>query len=506
MDRTARIADDLEARLGRLPWTVFHRRVVLALGVVWVLAGVAANAAAALGAVPASGGALARDPSAVGTAAAAYLLGEVVGVLGGGAFARRAGRRPTLWLGVAVFVVANAAPVVIDGVTAYGAVRLAAGMAGGAVYGAVLDTVQELIPRARRTSVLLCVNGLYWLGGILGAGARFALAQPGAVSGALAQVPGVDWRVALLVAPALALLLAGTCGLVPESPSWLLRRGDTERATAIVDLAERDARAAGHAVARGPARAPVTELPAERGTPATLAAMLRADGPATVRAVVLCASQGFVYGAVLYTLVPLLGGLYHVDAATAAAYLGVFALVNLVGAVTLGRLLDPGGQGMPFAVAHMWAGGLLALTGVLLATGTASAWVIVLLLCAAFLTASPAAGMLVADASARYPAPLRRPAARLLYATGQLGAVPGPLLFGALLGTGDRGTVASGCLVAAVVMIAAGLLAAVLRAAPVPYVPDSPFDTVPSPRRSPTAPGTRSRPFPAPPTPRDPGR
>ncbi|HEY3682404.1 MAG TPA: MFS transporter [Streptosporangiaceae bacterium] len=486
MTDRSRISEELAGRLGRLPWITFHTRIVLAVGAVWALAGLAANAVAAVGLAPV------RDPAWMGGAAGAFLLGEAVGVLGGGAAARRWGRRRMLWGAVAVFVAANAVPAVLPGgvlpgtgppgsmlagLVAYVAVRFAAGVAGGAEYAAVLDAVAELIPRARRTPVLLAVNGLYWLGGLLGAAAQFALAQPGAVPGM------TGWRAGLLVAPVLGLLLAGACGLVPESPSWLVRAGRTRQAAAIVDTAECDARAAGHTIGRAPASraAAPGEAGAGEGVLATLGAMVRAERLVTVRAVVLCASQGGAYGAVVFTLVAVVTGVYRVGDAAAPAYAVAFAAANLVGAVVLGRLLDPGGQGLPFAVAHMWVGGPLALAGVLLARGVGSAWLTTLLLCLAFLIAAPSTVMLVADAAAHYPEPLRRPAARVLSAVVRLGGVPGPLLFGALLAERSRGAVSLGFVAAAVSVVVAGLVAVALRTPAVDDVPESPFEAAPHP-------------------------
>lgn len=462
-DSLGRTVEDLERRLARLPWISFHARLRLAVCVIWVLAGLAVGAVAAIGAPP-------GHADWVGTAGALYMAGEAVGVIAGGALARRAGRRLPLWLAAVVFVLANAAPVLVTHPFSYGLARLAAGLAAGAQYAVVLGVVRELIPRPRRTPVLLTINALYWLGVALGTAAQLALAQPGAVSGMPA------WAAGLLVAPALGVLLAGTSGLLPESPRWLVRRGRADRAAAIVDVAERDARAAGHPVARRlPPASSRVGPPDEPGAAGTFAAMLRADRAATVRAVALSASQGLVYGGVLFTLVPQLGAVYHLGPDAAPAYLGCFALANLVGALCLGRLLDPGGHRPPFAVAHIWAGGLLALTGVLMATGIVSSWLVTLLLCAAFLVVAPASGALIADATARYPAWLRGPASRVLYALGRLGAVPGPLLFGLPLPSGPPATVALGYVGAAVILAATGLIAASLRAPAV--VPDEPDDT-----------------------------
>lgn len=462
-DAVDRTVDDLDRRLARLPWTRFHTRIRLALYVIWVLAGLAVGAVAAIGAPP-------GHASWIGGAGALYLAGETAGVIAGGALARRSGRRLPLWLAVVVFVAANAAPVLLGDSFAYGVARLAAGLAAGAQYAVVLGVVRELLPGPRRTPVLLTVNALYWLGVALGTAAQLALAQPGAAPGM------AGWQAGLLVGPALAVLLAGTCGLLPESPAWLVRKGRAARAAAIVDVAVRDARAAGHQVAnRPPAADPETRARPEPGA-GTFAAMMRADRAATVRAVALAASQGLVYGGMLFTLVPQLAAVYGIGPDAAPAYLGCFAVANLLGALTLGRLLDPGRHGPPYAVAYIWTGALLALTGVLMATGLVSAWLVMLMLCAAFVILAPVSGALIADAVVRYAEWLRAPAARVLYAVGALGAVPGPLLFGLPLPNGGPAVVALGYVGAAVILAMTGLIAASLRTPAVRRYGDTPSD------------------------------
>jgi MFS family permease len=86
------------ARLDRLPWSLFHLRVIIALGVTWVLDGIEITIAGSI----ANRLRDARTPhltsSEVGLGASVHLLGEVIGGLLFGRAADRMGRRKLfLW-------------------------------------------------------------------------------------------------------------------------------------------------------------------------------------------------------------------------------------------------------------------------------------------------------------------------------------------------------------------------------------------------------------------------
>src|SRR5712691_5073235 len=81
------------ARMDRLPWSRFHTRVVVALGVTWILDGLEITIASLIGPVLQSEHTLALGSGAVGRVASVYLLGEVAGALVFGHLADRLGRR-----------------------------------------------------------------------------------------------------------------------------------------------------------------------------------------------------------------------------------------------------------------------------------------------------------------------------------------------------------------------------------------------------------------------------
>src|SRR5262249_6060163 len=81
------------ARPARLPWSAFHRRVAIALGITWVLDGLEVTLAGTLAGALAKSPVLHLDAAEVGLAASAYLAGAVAGSILFGHLADRLGRK-----------------------------------------------------------------------------------------------------------------------------------------------------------------------------------------------------------------------------------------------------------------------------------------------------------------------------------------------------------------------------------------------------------------------------
>src|SRR5262245_65726164 len=69
------------ARMDRLPWSAFHTRLVLALGITWVLDGLEITIASLVGPVLQRAHTIGLSSADVGRAASIYLVGEVLGAL-----------------------------------------------------------------------------------------------------------------------------------------------------------------------------------------------------------------------------------------------------------------------------------------------------------------------------------------------------------------------------------------------------------------------------------------
>ena len=83
----------IPARIDRLPWSRFHNRLVIALGVAWILDGLEITIASNVGPDLTLHDTLNLGAGQVGDIAWWYLIGEVIGALFFGRLSDRLGRR-----------------------------------------------------------------------------------------------------------------------------------------------------------------------------------------------------------------------------------------------------------------------------------------------------------------------------------------------------------------------------------------------------------------------------
>src|SRR5436853_2547919 len=83
----------IPARIDRLPWSPFHTRMVIALGVAWILDGLEITVASSVTSVLTQSNTLHLSSAAAGAIATVYLGGEVVGALWFGNMSDKLGRR-----------------------------------------------------------------------------------------------------------------------------------------------------------------------------------------------------------------------------------------------------------------------------------------------------------------------------------------------------------------------------------------------------------------------------
>src|SRR6266699_3851850 len=456
------IETSIPSRLDSLAWSGFHTRVILALGITWILDGLEVTLAGALS------GALKASPTLhfsnfdVGFSNSAYLAGAVLVALGFGWLTDRIGRKKLFFITLAVYLTATAATALSWSVASYALFRFLTGAGIGGEYTAINSTIQELVPARYRGWTDLVINGSFWIGAALGAASAIVLLDP-AIAGA-----DVGWRLAYLTGACLGLIVFVMRMWIPESPRWLMIHGRPDQAHAIVDEIEKSV--IGHAQDQGhdqgedqrqPAFAKI-RLRMRDHTPLGEVArtLLVSYRRRALVGLALMAAQAFFYNAIFFTFALVLTDFYGIGSDQVGWYILPFAAGNFLGPLLLGRLFDTLGRRAMITLTYGVSGILLAISGYLFSIGALSAqsqtvaWMII------FFFASPAASAAYLTVSETFPLEVRALAIALFYAIGTgIGGVIGPALFGALIDTGSRNSVFAGYLLGSALMIVAAVIA-----------------------------------------------
>ena len=444
---------DIPARLDRLPWSRWHWRVVIALGVAWVLDGLEVTLVGSLGGVLERPDTLGLSAAQIGGAGSLYIGGAVVGALVFGRLADRLGRKKLFLITLAVYTAASFATAFSPGFLFFALCRFLTGVGIGGEYAAINSAIDELVPARVRGRVALAINGSFWVGAALGAGLSLVLLDP-AVLG-----PVWGWRAGFALGALLAVAILLVRRDVPESPRWLIAHGRADEAEAVVARIEAEVEAQ-----HGPL-APVTERLAyvQRAAPSlrqVADVLLHRYRRRSVVALALMVSQAFFYNAIFFTYALVLTRFHGVPAGRVALYIFPFALGNVLGPLLLGPLFDRVGRRKMIALTYVLSGVGLALTGVAFMLGWLDALTQALCWSAVFFMASAAASSAYLTVSEVFPLEMRALAISLFYAVGTgAGGFAAPFLFGLLIDTGSRGAVSVGYAIGAVLVIAAGLIA-----------------------------------------------
>jgi MFS family permease len=440
--------------MDRLPWSSWHWLVVLGLGTVWVLDGLEVTIVGAIASRLQSKETLALSASQVGVAGTFYIVGAAIGAIGFGYLTDRLGRKRLFLVTLAVYLAATIATAFSWNAESFWIFRLLTGLGIGGEYAAINSAIDELIPARARGWVDLAINGSYWIGAAVGAALSLVLLSD-------LFAPDVGWRLAFGLGALMCLGIMIVRRHVPESPRWLLIHGHEDRAERLVGkIEERVADDTG----KRELEEPGDEIEIEQRESTSIVEVLRtlvARYPRrSVLGFTLMATQAFIYNAVIFTFTIVLTTFFKVSDSTAPAYLIPFGIANFLGALALGRLFDTiGRRTMIFATYLVSAIGLFLL-GLLFSNGTLGLGGFIVVLCATFFFASAAASAGYLTVSEVFPLETRAMAIALFYAiaTGIGGAV-GPVLFGSLLGTGDKGSLFLGYGIGAALMLIAAAVA-----------------------------------------------
>jgi MFS family permease len=447
------IRSDIPARLDRLPWSPWHWRVVIALGVAWILDGLEVTLVGSVGAVLERGDTLGLSAGQIGWTGSLYIAGAVIGALVFGRLTDRLGRKKLFLLTLAVYMLATLATAFSTGFTFFAICRFITGLGIGGEYAAINSAIDELIPARVRGRVNLAINGSFWIGAALGAGLSLLLLDPRVLG------PVAGWRVGFVLGALLAVAILLVRRNVPESPRWLLMHGREAEALRIIESIEAEVEASRGKLAPVGAAAPLG-----RGTMPSLREIMRVllhtYRRRSVVALALMISQAFFYNAIFFTYALVLTRFHGVPEGRVALYIFPFALGNVLGPIVLGPLFDRVGRRKMIACTYILSGVGLAVTGWAFMQGWLNARSQALCWSAVFFLASAAASSAYLTVSEVFPLEMRAMAISIFYAVGTgAGGFAAPVLFGMLIETGSRGAVTVGYAIGAVLVIAAGAIA-----------------------------------------------
>lgn len=447
---TGRFETDVPARLDRLPWAGFHWRVVVALGITWILDGLEVTLVGSLAGAIHQSPSLALTETQIGLTASAYLIGAVIGALGFGWLADRLGRRRLFFVTLVVYMTSSIATGFAWNFWSFAFFRALTGAGIGGEYAAVNSAIQELIPARLRGRTDLYVNGTFWGGAAIGAIVALVVLDPAIID------PEIGWRAAFVVGGALSVVVLLLRRHLPESPRWLMLHGRAAEAEAVVRNIERDV-----AETHGPLPPPsYGAVVFHRRGHASLSdvwhTMLRTQRDRAVLGFTLMSCQAFCYNAVFFTYALVLTRFYDIPAQQVGWFMLPFALGNLAGPLLLGRFFDTIGRRPMITATYAVAGVLMAATGIAFAAGWLSAWEQTAAWTVIFFFASAAASAAYLTVGESFPLEMRAMAIALFYAVGTAaGGVVGPALFGWLIEGGQRVDIMWGYLIAAALMLVA---------------------------------------------------
>ena len=448
----------IPARIDRLPWSPFFTRMVMALGVAWILDGLEITIAATVIPTLTDSATLHLSSGAVGAVASVYLLGEVVGALVFGKLSDRLGRRNLFMVTLGIYLVGSGMTALTFGsstgwVVFLYATRFIAGVGIGGEYAAINSAIDEMMPARFRGRVDIAVNGTYWGGALIATVAQLVIFN--------SLDPGTAWRIGFLIGPALGLVILFVRKNLPESPRWLIMKGREDEAEAQIARIESWVKESSNNLpAVDEDKAIEIKPTTDMGYATLLTVLFRQMPRRSVLGSTLMITQSFLYNAIFFTYGLVLQQFYGVSDGSLPYYFIAFAVGNLAGPLLLGHLFDTVGRRRMIAGTYLLSGTLLAITAVLFQAGALSALTQTLAWSLIFFFASAGASAAYLTVSEIFPIEVRAKAIAVFFAIAQGFGALGPFVYGNLIGDGkDSTSLFLGYLLGAGVMILGGVIA-----------------------------------------------
>jgi MFS family permease len=448
----------IPVRMDRMPWSRFHWTVIFGLGTAWILDGLEIQIVASAGYKADLG----MSDAQVGFTATVYLVGQVVGALFFGRLTDKLGRKRLFIITLLVYLIGSGLAGLSPGVGFLYVCRFVAGLGIGGEYSAINSAIDELMPGKYRGRVDLAINGTYWAGAMLGAVASYFFLDT-------ARFPeNIGWRIAFFIGPVLGLFIIYLRRHIPESPRWQMTHGYQDEANRTVDEIERQVEAGGHQLKPVDEKKAINIIPQKWiPYPELARTFLKRYPRRTALGFSLMATQAFLYNAIFFSYALVLQHFFHVSKSHTSYYFLPFAIGNLLGPLLLGPLFDTIGRRKMISGSYLLSGVLLTVSAWLFGGGHLNATTQTVFWCVIFFFASAGASSAYLTVSEIFPLELRGQAISFFFSIAQIFGAFATSLYGHLIGGAnnenpDRGPLTFGYYLGAGVMIAGGIVAAVL--------------------------------------------
>jgi MFS family permease len=456
------IRSTIPARIDRLPWSSFHTRLIIALGVAWILDGLEITVASSVAGILTHSDTLNLTPNIANDLGTPYLAGEILGALIFGMFSDRWGRKNLFMITLAVYLIGSGLSALTLG-TSTGwvvflyATRVIAGMGIGGETAAINSAIDEMIPARYRGRVDIGINGTYWAGAMLGSAATLLF---------LNTIPeSVGWRLGFLLGPVVGLFIIYIRRNLPESPRWQIMHGRAEGAEESITYIEQEVAKSGVTLPPVDDSLAIEVKPTDQRGYLTLLKMLFTVYPSrSVLGAGLMITQSFLYNAIFFSFTTVLAAYFGVGGG-APLYLLAFSVGNLIGPLVLGPFFDTIGRRQMIGGTYLLSGVLLAVIGVLFNTHVLNALSLTIAFAIVFFFASAGASAAYLTVSEVFPQEVRAKAIGVFYSISQGAGIAANLFFGALIGTSKHPPTSGlfvGYLSGAGIMVVGGLIAVFL--------------------------------------------
>ncbi len=427
---TEPISTLIPARVDRLRWSPFHTRMVIALGIAWVLDGLEITIASDVADILHRPNTLNMSNRAVGDIASVYLLGEVFGALIFGRLSDRLGRRRLFLVTLGVYLIGSGLTAATFGhgtgwVIFLYATRFIADMGIGGEYAAINSAIDEMIPARYRGRVDIGINGTYWGGALIGTLAEIYILNHFSDT--------VSWRIGFLLGPLLALAIIFVRRNLPESPRWLIMHGRQKEAEAAMKHMEEQAAGHGELAALNDDDTLVINPITDLGYFSLAKVLFKEMPKRSILGASLMITQSFLYNAIFFTYALVLSTVYNVSSGSIPYYFIAFAIGNLAGPLILGRLFDTIGRRFMISSTYLLSGVLLALSAWAFDANKLDALTQTIAWSLVFFFASAGASAAYLTVSEIFPLEVRAKAIAIFFAIAQAFGALGPNIYGGLV-------------------------------------------------------------------------